>query len=74
MIHLVVKQYDNEFECWPQNPVGMCIVGRGKTVAEAVGDYCIFAELAEVTCDPPELLELYRAKKVKKFLPFPKRG
>ena len=70
---LIVGFKDESFECHKEGAVGMYNLGRGKTVAEAVGDYCIFSGTVRIRCDPPKLLKQYQAKKVKKFKPCPNR-
>ena len=71
---LIVALGDKALECYEEGSIGMYNMGCGKTIAEAVGDFCIFSGLVKVRCDPPELLKQYQAKKVKKFKTFPRRG
>lgn len=56
---LIVEQNsDGEIEAHRDGDTGMYIVGRGATVAEAVGMWAIYSGKLRVVCHPdPELLE-----------------
>ena len=71
---LIVQEEGDQIVCHREGDVGMYIEGRGSTVAEAVGMWCIYSTMVTIRCDPPELLDRFRAKKVKKFIPVDKRA
>lgn len=56
---LIVKQTENgEIEAYRDGDTGMYVVGRGATVAEAVGMWCIYSQRVTALCYPdPTLIE-----------------
>lgn len=52
----VTKDADGRFTADAGGP-GAQIVGRGGSVLEAVGEYCLQKELVRAVCDPPELVD-----------------
>jgi hypothetical protein len=74
---MIIVTYDRSRELFlaqREGDIGMCIVGEGKSVAEAVGDWCIFSGKIQVKCDPDGLKEKYQAESVSEYKPFPRRG
>lgn len=71
---LRVTEADDAFECCVNGATGWPIVGRGMSVAEAVGDWAINAQNVRVFCDPPNLLEKYRVSECLTHQPIPQRG
>ena len=56
----VIQKKDGTMECYPEGATGSPIVGRGMSVIEAVGDWCIHSAHCQVTCNPPAILHEYR--------------
>jgi hypothetical protein len=74
---VIVTNKDGDFECAEEGATGMCIVGRGASVTEAVGMWAIYSRLLEVRCDPPEVLQEFRVNmnySDLSFSPPPKRS
>ncbi len=70
---LIVTKEGSTFECMRRGDCGMFIVGKGKSVTEAVGDWCIFSGKVEVLCQPPELLEQFSVQEAAGLSPAPRR-
>ncbi len=70
---LIVTKEGNTFSCRRKGDCGMCIVGRGKSVTEAVGDWCIYSGKIQVQCQPPELLNEFSITQAVGFDPAPRR-
>lgn len=53
---IVTQKNDGSFECYRDGDVGSHAVGRGASVLEAVGSWCIYSAVVTVTCQPPAIL------------------
>jgi hypothetical protein len=53
---LIVERSDGQIVCHKVGAVGSYIQGTGSTVLEAVGSWCLHAQLVEVQCNPPSLV------------------
>ncbi len=56
---LIVTRNGDVFVCEKEGDTGWPISGRGASVLEAVGSWCIYSGLVEVRCDPPEVLQSF---------------
>lgn len=56
---IITQDAEGRFEAAEENKPGMQIVGRGASVLEAVGDFCLHAQLVQIRCNPPTLLNEY---------------
>lgn len=70
----LVVEFDegsNQFTCRRKGDTGMCIEGRGLSVAEAVGLWAIYSQTVGTVCDPPSLLDQFQlwSSKPKNKLP-----
>ncbi len=70
---LIVTEEDGRFKCVKKGDCGMCIVGDGLSVLEAVGSWCIYSGKVKVLCQPPELLEKFSVHKTTGYDPIPRR-
>jgi hypothetical protein len=57
---IVTPTSDGTLECTPEGATGSPVVGRGMSVTEAVGDWCIQSGAQEIVCVPASLLDYYR--------------
>lgn len=53
----VTRDEDGHFEAFIPNLPGMQVCGRGMSALEAVGDYCLQAQLIEAQTIPFELVD-----------------
>ena len=72
-IILTVNQ-DNQglFSCTRNGDAGACIMGRGVSVLEAVGEWAIQSGIVTIKCSPPALLREYAIATDYKDLKFDK--
>lgn len=70
---LIVSKKGTRFWCIREGDCGMCIVGDGLSVLEAVGSWCIYSGQVQVMCQPPELLEQFGIQEATGHYPAPHR-
>ena len=57
---IVTEEPGNVMQCVEEHACGSPTVGRGSTVAEAVGDWAVQTGAVDIRCSPPELLKRYK--------------
>ncbi len=54
---LIVEEENGGIICYRDGDTGMHVEGRGSSVLEAIGSWCLYSGLIKARCDPPQLLE-----------------
>lgn len=67
---IVTQNEDGRFECVQKGATGAATCGRGASVLEAVGSWCIYSQTVRVVCDPMELLLKFAVSNKYKKLKF----
>lgn len=57
MTRLIITEEYGMLTAQKEGDTGMCILGRGLTVLEAIGSWVLYSGKVEVICDPPHLKE-----------------